>query len=388
MLRVFSDAGLPVSTRREDGVVTITIPLPPDDDGLQFDAYLDTVAARERAANVASLRPVFQPASVAVIGAAGGRARSAGRHWRTSSPAGTRAVSTRSTRTRRRSRGCPAFLTSPACRKRPTSRSWRCRRLRSSTRPTPAAASGCAGWWCSRPAVDAAAGARLLAVCRRYGMRLIGPNCFGIAVPSIGLDATFAAANPAPGTAGLVMQSGGLGFALVDHLRQARDRISSFASVGNKLDVSSNDMLMWWERDGDPGGRALHRVVRQPAQVRADRAPGRRANSGNHGARRTQRPASGRRRPTRRPPLPRWSPGRRCSSRPGSSPPELRRADGGDRAARHPAAAAGARSRSSPTSAARACSPPTPAPTSGSRSTTRTARPDGYCPPSSPTAAR
>jgi L-amino acid N-acyltransferase YncA len=69
MLRVFSDAGLPVTTRRADGVVTITIPLPPDDDGLQFDAYLDTVAARERAANVASLRPVFQPASVAVIGA-------------------------------------------------------------------------------------------------------------------------------------------------------------------------------------------------------------------------------------------------------------------------------------------------------------------------------
>ena len=99
-------------------------------------------------------------------------------------------------------------------------------------------------------AVDAAAGAGLLAVCRRHGMRLIGPNCFGIAVPSIGLDATFAAANPAPGTAGLVMQSGGLGFALVDHLTRLGIGISSFASVGNKLDVSSNDMLMWWERDG------------------------------------------------------------------------------------------------------------------------------------------
>jgi len=99
-------------------------------------------------------------------------------------------------------------------------------------------------------AVDAAAGAGLLAVCRRYGMRLIGPNCFGIAVPSIGLDATFAAANPAPGTAGLVMQSGGLGFAMVDHLTRLGIGISSFASVGNKLDVSSNDMLMWWEQDG------------------------------------------------------------------------------------------------------------------------------------------
>ena len=69
MLRVFSDAGLPVTPRRADGVVRLTMPLPPDEAGLQLDAYLDTVAARERAASVASLRPVFQPASVAVIGA-------------------------------------------------------------------------------------------------------------------------------------------------------------------------------------------------------------------------------------------------------------------------------------------------------------------------------
>jgi acyl-CoA synthetase (NDP forming) len=99
-------------------------------------------------------------------------------------------------------------------------------------------------------AVDALAGADLLDVCRRHGMRLIGPNCFGIAVPSIGLDATFAAANPLPGTVGLVMQSGGLGFAMVDHLTRLGIGISSFASVGNKLDVSSNDLLMWWEQDG------------------------------------------------------------------------------------------------------------------------------------------
>jgi acyl-CoA synthetase (NDP forming) len=49
---------------------------------------------------------------------------------------------------------------------------------------------------------------------------------------------------------GLVMQSGGLGFALVDHLSRLGIGISSFASVGDKLDVSGNDMLLWWERDG------------------------------------------------------------------------------------------------------------------------------------------
>jgi len=99
-------------------------------------------------------------------------------------------------------------------------------------------------------AIDAPVSADLLAACRRYGMRLIGPNCFGVAVPSIGLDATFAAANPAAGDVGLVMQSGGIGFAMVDHLTRLGIGISSFASVGNKLDVSSNDLLMWWEQDG------------------------------------------------------------------------------------------------------------------------------------------
>ncbi len=98
--------------------------------------------------------------------------------------------------------------------------------------------------------LDTAACADLLAVCRRHGMRLVGPDCFGVAVPGIGLDATFAATPARPGVAGLVMQSGGLGFAMVDHLSRLGVGISSFASVGDKLDVSGNDMLMWWENDG------------------------------------------------------------------------------------------------------------------------------------------
>ncbi|MGO9671078.1 MAG: CoA-binding protein, partial [Streptosporangiaceae bacterium] len=57
--------------------------------------------------------------------------------------------------------------------------------------------------------LDAAACADLLAVCRRHGMRLVGPNCFGVAVPGLGLDATFAASRPRPGVAGLMSQSGG-----------------------------------------------------------------------------------------------------------------------------------------------------------------------------------
>ena len=98
--------------------------------------------------------------------------------------------------------------------------------------------------------LSAEAQAALLATCRRHGMRLVGPDCFGVAVPGLGLDATFAARPARPGVAGLVMQSGGLGFAAVDHLSRLGIGISSFASVGDKLDVSSNDMLLWWEQDG------------------------------------------------------------------------------------------------------------------------------------------
>jgi acyl-CoA synthetase (NDP forming) len=97
--------------------------------------------------------------------------------------------------------------------------------------------------------LDPAACADLLAVCRRHGMRLVGPDCFGVAVPGLGLDATFGASRLRPGVAGLMSQSGGVGVALAGQLSRLGVGISSFASVGSKLDVSGNDMLMWWEHD-------------------------------------------------------------------------------------------------------------------------------------------
>ena len=80
-------------------------------------------------------------------------------------------------------------------------------------------------------------------------MRLVGPNCFGVAVPGIGLDATFAVHRPSAGKAGLVVQSGGLGAALVEHFSRLGIGTSSFVSVGDMLDVCGTDMLMWWEAD-------------------------------------------------------------------------------------------------------------------------------------------
>src|SRR5215471_13992798 len=250
MLRVFSDAGLPARSSRADGVVTITIPLPPDDTGKQLEEYLDTVALRDRSASVASLRPLFAPQSVAVIGASrrqGTVGRSVLDNIKSGGYSGRLyAVNPNA----KQVGGVPCFPDVASLPEPPD-----LALIAVPPRAVLDAAEACGargvrGVIVLTAGLDTAASADLLAACRRHGMRLIGPNCFGVAVPSIGLDATFAAANPAPGVAGLVMQSGGIGFALVDHLSRLGIGISSFASVGNKLDVSSNDLLMWWEQDG------------------------------------------------------------------------------------------------------------------------------------------
>ncbi len=100
-----------------------------------------------------------------------------------------------------------------------------------------------------------AAGADLQAICRQYGMRLVGPNCFGIIMPWIGLDATFAADHPLPGVAGVVVQSGGVGIALLEQMSRLGIGVSSFASVGDKYDVSPNNLLTWWAQDEVPSWR-------------------------------------------------------------------------------------------------------------------------------------
>ena len=253
MLQVFNDAGLPVHRHYADGIMELTFPLPSDEGGTDLDSYLNAVAERERRADTASLRHVLAPESVVVIGASRRRGtvgRSILDNIRTGGYAGRLYV----VNPRARQIAGEHCLSSVLELPEPADLA---------VIAVPTAAVLDVADQCGRRGVrslvvitsglDTAACADLLATCRRHGMRLVGPNCFGVAVPAIGLDATFAATHPQPGTVGLVMQSGGVGFALVDHLSRLGIGISSFASVGNKLDVSSNDMLMWWERD--PGTR-------------------------------------------------------------------------------------------------------------------------------------
>jgi acyl-CoA synthetase (NDP forming)/GNAT superfamily N-acetyltransferase len=91
----------------------------------------------------------------------------------------------------------------------------------------------------------------LLSVCRAAGMRLVGPNCLGVinTDPAVGLNATFGPV-PAPrGRVAFMSQSGALGIAILDALREEGIGLSSFVSVGNKADLSANDLLAYWDRD-------------------------------------------------------------------------------------------------------------------------------------------
>jgi len=276
MQRVFAAAGLPVERRYADGVVELSMPLPAHDDA-QLDRYLDAVARRGSRADVASLHHLLQPGSVAVIGA-GRRRGSVGREILHNIVAG----------------GFPG----PVYAVNPRGRSMEGLACLSSAEDLPAGVDlavialppadvAAVAAQCGRRGVHSlvvitaglgAGGADLLAICRRYGMRLVGPNCFGIAVPHSRLNATFGTGIPMAGSAGLVVQSGGIGIALLEHLQRLGIGLSSFASVGDKFDVSSNDMLCWWEQDertrlavlylesfGNPRGFALtaRRVGRQ-----------------------------------------------------------------------------------------------------------------------------
>jgi len=250
MLQVFAYSGLSAKRQIDSGVVEMIFPLPVDEADQRFATYMDSVAARERQAGVASLRPLLAPASVAVVGASRKPDKVGNAVLRNIVSAGfagsVRAVNPHATSIL--GVECVpsvadlpdppdlAVLTVPPDKVAEVAEECGRRGARSVVVIT----SG----------LDAETGTALLAACRNHSMRLVGPNCFGIAVPSLALNATFAGANPPPGVAGLVVQSGGIGITLLEHLSRLGIGVSSFASVGDKYDVSSNDMLMWWEQDG------------------------------------------------------------------------------------------------------------------------------------------
>ena len=250
MLRVFADAGLQVQRSLVDGVYDLRFPLPADEADAALGTYRDTVAVRERSADVASMRPVLRPASVAVIGA-GRRPGSVGRViLRNIITGGFSGLVYPVNPGAAELDGIPCLPSAAALPDHVD--------LAVIAVPAPAVLG--VAEECGRRGVRAlvviAAGlsgparAELLEICRRHGMRMVGPASFGVANPGIGLDATFAARHPVAGTAGLAFQStGGTGFVLVEHLSRLGVGISTLVSFGDKDDVSGTDMLQWWESD-------------------------------------------------------------------------------------------------------------------------------------------
>ena len=278
MLKVFADAGLQAHRALDDGVYDLTFPLPTGEADVTLGSYREAVAERERSADVASLRHVLTPASVAVIGA-GRRPGSVGRVILHNIVTGgfsgpVYAVNPAVTELE----GVPCVPSAAAL---PGE-------VDLVVIATPAAAVVGIAQECGQRGVkalvvlaaglDGAARAEVLDICRRHGMRMVGPASFGVADTNTGLDATFAARHPRRGSAGLAFQStGGTGFALVEHLSRIGVGISSLVSLGDKDDVSGTDMLLWWE--SDPATKLallyLESIANPPKFARAARRVGR-----------------------------------------------------------------------------------------------------------------
>ena len=277
MLGVFRDAGFTVTRAGEGGELEIRFPIAPTSD------YREQVAARDHVAVRASLEPFFQPRSVAVVGASKRRGSIGGELFR-NVLAGDFA-------------GC-AY---PVNRKGdPVAGVHGYEAVGDIAEQVDLAVICVPGEQVIAAAEDAlAAGVhalvvisagfaetgsegterqeRLLALVRAHGARLLGPNCLGIASTSVRLNATFAPRSFPPGKIGFSSQSGALGLALLERAEATGLGVTSFVSVGNKADVSSNDLLEWWEDDdetemvvlylesfGNP--RAFSRIARRLAR--------------------------------------------------------------------------------------------------------------------------
>ncbi|MDT3441916.1 GNAT family N-acetyltransferase [Pseudofrankia sp. BMG5.37] len=101
---------------------------------------------------------------------------------------------------------------------------------------------------------------RLVHAARTGGMRLIGPNCMGMVsrFDDQTLFATFAPRIPPPGPVSMSSQSGPLGLAVLSHAEQLGLGFASFVSIGNAADVSTSDLLQWWEEDAATSVVLLH----------------------------------------------------------------------------------------------------------------------------------
>jgi len=249
MLELFRESGFPLATRSEPGVVIVELPTSWTPESVERFEQRDQVAA------VAAMRHFFEPGSVAVIGASRDRGTVGGEIFHNLVeggfggvvyPVNANAGVVQSVRAYASVAEIEAEID-----------------LAVIAVPAPAVAAAareCAA--CGVPAlvvISAGFGEsgpegvererELLEICRAAGIRLVGPNCLGVinASPDVRLDATFAPGAPVAGNVGFLSQSGALGLAMIDLADERRVGLSTFASIGNRADITGNDVLEYWE---------------------------------------------------------------------------------------------------------------------------------------------
>jgi acetate---CoA ligase (ADP-forming) len=279
MLAVFADAGFEVKRRLEEGTVEVEFAIAPSED------YRARVDERDHVAVVASLRPFFQPASVAVLGASPRRGSIGGELFRNVLEGGFAGNAYPVNRSGEPVAGVQAFRSLEEL-PEPVDLAVVCLPAEIVLDAVEAVLARGTQALCVISAGFAELGRegverqdRLLASVRAHGARLIGPNCLGISVAAACLNATFAPHAFPPGRIAFSSQSGALGLALLEAAEARGLGFSAFVSVGNKADVSTNDLIEYWEEDpetdlvllyvesfGNP--RKFGRIARRVARVK------------------------------------------------------------------------------------------------------------------------
>ncbi|MEX2355473.1 MAG: GNAT family N-acetyltransferase, partial [Thermaerobacterales bacterium] len=251
MLQVLRNSGFRVQEQSADGVRAVTFSVQPD------PASISRQEMRDRAATVASLTPLLMPRAIAVIGASRNPAAIgyrvlqnlvSGGFQGPVYPVNPHAAAVGSIHAYPSVEDIPgpvdmAVIAVPSDRVLETVDACATKQIEALVVISAGfAETGEAG----RQLQD-----RLAAKVRGHGMRMVGPNCLGLlnTDPQVSMNASFAPAFPAGGRVAMSSQSGALGLAILQYAEDVGLGMSSFISVGNKADVSGNDLLQYWEED-------------------------------------------------------------------------------------------------------------------------------------------
>lgn len=251
MLGVFRDSGFQMGSTNEHGCIDVRLSL------AQSDTHTRATDERDRLATIASLKPMLEPRAVAVVGASrhetnlGRRvldALLAGGFSGPVYPVNPAATDLRGLRCYRSAQELPAGVDLAV--------------IAVPREAVSGAIDDCAAAGVKAAIVISAGFAedgddgrarqdRLVEKVRGYGMRMLGPNCMGLFNTARHLNASFAEHLPPAGRIALASQSGGIGLAILNLAATRQIGLSTFASLGNKADVSGNDFLQYTESDPD-----------------------------------------------------------------------------------------------------------------------------------------